>query len=1062
MPDKTSAIRPLPDKVAAQIKSSTIITTLEYVTLELFKNALDAGARRIDVDVDWGRGACTVEDDGWGINPDEFREEGGLGKLFRMLVPSTHFTDPQPLIYAPDTSKQHGSSNIHGGEGKFLASLSPISLLMITSHHHAHRSSSTLVCHHAKPAARLVPAPDHHQLSNREHGTKVQVHDLFGNMPVRVKQRCSEMASEKAHIRQWEVLRKSVVGLLLAWQSPVNVVVRDQAAKRKLVLKPIGTGMKESATGARPSRPLDLSWICSVLAQAGYTEHDAHQNWVKASARTPFITIRGAFTLQPMPSKKAQFISLGIRHVDAEVAGNVLYEEINRTFAHSSFGNLEASSDDEIERSRKSKDQRYKKDGHTNKQLRGAGKSVDRWPMFVIHIELREHQLQASGRRDALEHEATLSSIVKVLGAMTTGFLGDHGFRPRKQRKRPRPGVSDGISSSPGVDPHRLARDGSVRPHSSWRLSPNDEVLRSRSPRPRNRGFMSFSGDALKDGIQIPRMEADRSQYSQEGFNTWTRIKSGRNRGVEDGFLVNPNSTSSTREEQGNHGGGLSTHTLESRNHVGSMTPTTSGQPLEPLTPGSKTSSCVSDSTAPGLGLEVIRENPESEGTITWIHPVTKASLVINAQTGQVFNPMLQRFHDAPGVGPGQTRRLMTSNVNSNRLTCRTLTLGKPKAGSWVSEFLGTWENPVFKPAKEPAIPQFSFKEASREEHEAGHRQHRRCSQIDIDRAFSEASSWASARLSKAGLHRAKVISQVDNKFVLVLMHASSHSNLPSPESSSDGRQVLVLIDQHAADERIRLESFLAELCAGPSLETNLMTRASNQTPAVAAALLPKALHLQIKSNEQRLFETHAQHFANWGIMYTLTTSVVKPGSTSRESPMLMISALPPVIAERCRLEPKVLVDLLRKEVWKLDENGSRESQPLLLASQSRGSCSETGSDWLNRITSCPQGILDLLNSRACRSAIMFNDELDKSECEILVRRLAECKFPFQCAHGRPSMVPLGAVRELGEVVGMGGNGGNEAGLGGYGPSRGEVGFEDVGRGEEGFVDAWKRWRKEL
>jgi DNA mismatch repair protein MLH3 len=37
----------------------------------------------------------------------------------------------------------------------------------------------------------------------------------------------------------------------------------------------------------------------------------------------------------------------------------------------------------------------------------------------------------------------------------------------------------------------------------------------------------------------------------------------------------------------------------------------------------------------------------------------------------------------------------------------------------------------------------------------------------------------------------------------------------------------------------------------------------------------------------------------------------------------------------------------------------------------------------------------------------MFNDELTKEQCQTLVSRLAECKFPFQCAHGRPSLVPL-------------------------------------------------------
>jgi DNA mismatch repair protein MLH3 len=37
----------------------------------------------------------------------------------------------------------------------------------------------------------------------------------------------------------------------------------------------------------------------------------------------------------------------------------------------------------------------------------------------------------------------------------------------------------------------------------------------------------------------------------------------------------------------------------------------------------------------------------------------------------------------------------------------------------------------------------------------------------------------------------------------------------------------------------------------------------------------------------------------------------------------------------------------------------------------------------------------------------MFNDPLSVDECRDLVRRLTECSFPFQCAHGRPSMVPL-------------------------------------------------------
>ena len=37
----------------------------------------------------------------------------------------------------------------------------------------------------------------------------------------------------------------------------------------------------------------------------------------------------------------------------------------------------------------------------------------------------------------------------------------------------------------------------------------------------------------------------------------------------------------------------------------------------------------------------------------------------------------------------------------------------------------------------------------------------------------------------------------------------------------------------------------------------------------------------------------------------------------------------------------------------------------------------------------------------------MFNDELSLEECRALVRRLSQCAYPFQCAHGRPSMAPV-------------------------------------------------------
>ena len=106
--------------------------------------------------------------------------------------------------------------------------------------------------------------------------------------------------------------------------------------------------------------------------------------------------------------------------------------------------------------------------------------------------------------------------------------------------------------------------------------------------------------------------------------------------------------------------------------------------------------------------------------------------------------------------------------------------------------------------------------------------------------------------------------------------------------------------------------------------------------------------------------------------------------------------SLPPCITERCKIDSRPLIDLIRTEVYKVNDQSPKTPSKL----------SAAGS-WLERVHTCPQGLIDMLNSRACRSAIMFNDELSADQCQRLVQKLSRCLFPFQCAHGRPSLVPL-------------------------------------------------------
>ncbi|NXK50520.1 MLH3 protein, partial [Chauna torquata] len=60
-----------------------------------------------------------------------------------------------------------------------------------------------------------------------------------------------------------------------------------------------------------------------------------------------------------------------------------------------------------------------------------------------------------------------------------------------------------------------------------------------------------------------------------------------------------------------------------------------------------------------------------------------------------------------------------------------------------------------------------------------------------------------------------------------------------------------------------------------------------------------------------------------------------------------------------------------------------------------------------------PLTLLKVLASQACHGAIKFNDSLTSEESCQLIEALSSCQLPFQCAHGRPSMMPLADIDHL-------------------------------------------------
>ena len=66
-----------------------------------------------------------------------------------------------------------------------------------------------------------------------------------------------------------------------------------------------------------------------------------------------------------------------------------------------------------------------------------------------------------------------------------------------------------------------------------------------------------------------------------------------------------------------------------------------------------------------------------------------------------------------------------------------------------------------------------------------------------------------------------------------------------------------------------------------------------------------------------------------------------------------------------------------------------------------------------DELHSIPTYLQNVINTKACRGAIRFGDNLNRSQCEELLNNLSKCTLPFQCAHGRPSLMPIFDMKQI-------------------------------------------------
>ncbi len=163
----------------------------------------------------------------------------------------------------------------------------------------------------------------------------------------------------------------------------------------------------------------------------------------------------------------------------------------------------------------------------------------------------------------------------------------------------------------------------------------------------------------------------------------------------------------------------------------------------------------------------------------------------------------------------------------------------------------------------------------------------------------------------------------------------------------------LVLIDQHAAHERILFERLLDRLRRREVESQRLLLPATLELPPRESAFLEKQLE---------------------------SLQAIGLGITAFGARTFLVDALPPMIANaRNRGD---VPELIRTLLADLQEEGGETRKERRLSEEA-------------------------VAKKACRLAVKANDRLSPGEAERLLADLMACHLPYTCPHGRPTMIQI-------------------------------------------------------
>ncbi|WP_111413813.1 DNA mismatch repair endonuclease MutL [Billgrantia lactosivorans] len=228
--DDTRRIRVLDPRLANQIAAGEVVERPASVVKELVENAIDAGSRRIEVELEAGGARLIrVRDDGSGIAEDDLP-----------LALSRHATSKIASL-----EDLEGVASL-GFRGEALASISSVSRLeLVANVEDDPRSGWRVVAEGRQMEPRVTPAP-------HPRGTSVTVRDLFFNTPARRKFLRTEK-TEYGHVeeafRRLALSRYDIGWVLRHNQKTVHQLpAGDDAARReRRIAALLGKGFLDNA-----------------------------------------------------------------------------------------------------------------------------------------------------------------------------------------------------------------------------------------------------------------------------------------------------------------------------------------------------------------------------------------------------------------------------------------------------------------------------------------------------------------------------------------------------------------------------------------------------------------------------------------------------------------------------------------------------------------------------------------------------------------------------------------------------------------------------------------------